>query len=118
MLSPSIRRAGIQRHVWICLGLAVVVVVAFFGILGHGFMALDDETYVAGNRAVRSGLSLANVLWAFRDTHLANWHPLTVVSHMLDCQLFGLNPHWHHLDRKSTRLNSSHLGISYAVFCL
>ena len=82
---------------WVCLGLALTLLVAFYGVLSQGFMALDDELYVTGNPAVRSGLSLANVLWAFQDTHLANWHPLTVLSHMLDCWLFGLNAHAHHL---------------------
>jgi len=45
---------------------------------------------------VTSGLSFSNIAWAFTHFHAANWHPITTLSHMLDCQLFGANPGLHH----------------------
>ena len=60
-------------------------------------MNLDDNAYITGNRHVQSGLTLAGVTWAFTTTHASLWIPLTWLSHMLDCQLYGLNPSGHHL---------------------
>jgi hypothetical protein len=57
----------------------------------------DDYDYVLDNQHITAGLSRESVFWAFTGTHLGNWHPLTTLSYMLDCQLFGLNPFWHHL---------------------
>ena len=62
----------------------------------NGFIRYDDPHYILENPHVATGLSLSNIRWAFVGTHEANWHPLTWMSHMLDCQLFGLNPGWHH----------------------
>ena len=55
------------------------------------------EDYVVNNPQVRVGLSPKAVAWAFTASRSANWHPLTWLSHMLDCQLFGLRPGAHHL---------------------
>lgn len=76
--------------------LAVIVWIAFGRTLGHGFVNYDDGPYVYSNPRIISGLSLANLLWAFTHIHSANWHPLTTISHMLDCQLYGLQPWGHH----------------------
>lgn len=79
-----------------CL-LILVAIVAFVPLFGNGFINYDDDEYVTDNSHVRAGLTLANVGWAFTTMHESNWHPLTWLSHMLDCQLFGLNPIGHHL---------------------
>ncbi len=76
--------------------------IAIFGIylpsLHNGFIVnFDDHAYVIGNPSVREGLTYRGVLWAFTAVHSYNWHPLTWLSHMLDVQLFGLNPWGHHL---------------------
>jgi tetratricopeptide (TPR) repeat protein len=63
----------------------------------NGFVNYDDPDYVLNNSHVRSGLSAENIGWAFRSAEAGNWHPLTWISHMVDCQLFGLNPARHHL---------------------
>lgn len=62
-----------------------------------GFVNFDDDLYVTANAHVQNGLSLANVKWSFLNLVASNWHPLTILSHMLDCQLFGLTPGWPHL---------------------
>ena len=73
--------------------LVVVTVLVYLPVLHHDFLKLwDDDAYVTDNLHVRSGLSLTNVRWAFSSFEQSNWHPLTWLSHMLDCQLFGLNP--------------------------
>ncbi|HIJ74740.1 MAG TPA: hypothetical protein HPP83_11635, partial [Candidatus Hydrogenedentes bacterium] len=88
-----------RRLTGIALGgmLAVLVVAVFGRAIRHGFIIFDDDIYVTANHSVRAGLSLAGAKWAFTTCHGANWHPLTWLSHMLDCQLFGLNPSGHHL---------------------
>jgi tetratricopeptide (TPR) repeat protein len=62
----------------------------------HPFVNYDDDRYVTDNLHVRAGLNWATVKWAFTSYDEANWHPLTWLSHALDCQLFGLNPAGHH----------------------
>ncbi|HEV2045515.1 MAG TPA: tetratricopeptide repeat protein [Chthoniobacterales bacterium] len=70
---------------------------AVFGqTIGHQFVNYDDPLYVLENSHVRAGLNWHGVIWAFTHVHSQNWHPLTTISHMLDCQLFGLQPGWHH----------------------
>jgi protein O-mannosyl-transferase len=61
------------------------------------FVDLDDPGYVFKNEMVRQGLSAPGLMWSLADAHESNWHPVTWVSHMLDCQLFGVRPGAHHL---------------------
>src|SRR5207247_4476964 len=77
--------------------LAVVVWIAFGRPLNHGFVGYDDQNYVLRNPRVTNGLTLDGIQWAFTHVHATNWHPLTTISHMLDCQLYGLQPCGHHL---------------------
>ena len=63
----------------------------------HDFINYDDDLYVTANVHVQNGLTLENLKWAFSHVVLGNWHPVTVLSHMLDCRLFGLQPWGHHL---------------------
>jgi tetratricopeptide (TPR) repeat protein len=65
-------------------------------VLHHEFVNFDDDEYVTENPSVESGLSYKSIIWAFTTPRVALWHPLTMLSHMLDCQLFGTNPQWHH----------------------
>jgi tetratricopeptide (TPR) repeat protein len=64
---------------------------------GYDFVVVDDDRYVYENPWVTGGLSTAGLCWAFTSTYAANWHPLTWISHMLDCSLHGLFPGGHHL---------------------
>src|SRR5213594_1113865 len=84
-----------ERRVAVLLAVATLAVYA--QVAGHGFVSYDDPDYVSGNPYVRAGLTRAGLSWAFTTGHAGNWHPLTWLSHMLDCQLFGLNPGPHHL---------------------
>ncbi len=66
-------------------------------MLHNGFVNLDDHQYIVDNPHVVSGLTSTNIVWAFKSGEASNWHPLTWISHMADCQMFGLNPARHHL---------------------
>ncbi|MGB6384161.1 MAG: tetratricopeptide repeat protein [Terriglobales bacterium] len=80
----------------LCLLLTVVVLVFYNPVIHNGFLNYDDDGYITANPHVRAGLTWATVKWAFTTYDKANWHPLTWLSHALDCQLFGLNPVGHH----------------------
>lgn len=78
-------------------GLIISALVVFWQVQEFGFVTYDDDKYVSENEHVLSGLTAKNVVWAFTGIHSSNWHPLTSLSHMLDCKLFGPNPGRHHL---------------------
>jgi len=89
-----------QEHAtkWlVCLALAVVTFAAYVPVVGNNFINLDDPDYVTQNPVVQQGFSWNAIKWAFGAFHTCNWHPLTWLSHMLDCQLYGLDPAGHHL---------------------
>jgi tetratricopeptide (TPR) repeat protein len=81
----------------LCVVLALGTAALYWPITGHPFILYDDEQYITANPHVTTGLSWANFLWAFQNGEAANWHPLTWLSHQLDCQLFAQNAGWHHL---------------------
>ena len=80
----------------ICIALVVLAVLPYLQALGYEFVNFDDGTYVAENPLVQQGLTWSSIAWAWTTTWAGNWHPLTWLSHMLDCQIFGLRPGWHH----------------------
>jgi Tfp pilus assembly protein PilF len=81
----------------VVLLLLLVTYAVYWQAIGHPFVEFDDGQYVFENERVQAGLTRDGVAWAFTTTFVANWHPLTWLSHMLDCQLYGLNPGGHHL---------------------
>jgi tetratricopeptide (TPR) repeat protein len=81
----------------IFVGLAVLTVAAFARVANNAFLELDDRAYVADNPRVVAGLTSKGIAWAFERPHAANYHPVTLISHMLDCELFGMNAAGHHL---------------------
>lgn len=89
-------RAARRLAPWIPAAIAAVTVLAYARVCGFEFVNYDDPEYVYQNPHVTGGLAWENVAWAFTTPHAANWHPLTWISHMLDCQLFGLNAGGHH----------------------
>jgi len=66
-------------------------------VIGYPFVDYDDNNYVTENLHIRDGLTWSAVTWAFASTEHSNWHPLTWMSHALDCEVFGLQPYGHHL---------------------
>jgi tetratricopeptide (TPR) repeat protein len=88
-------RSEPRTLVW-CLVLTAVVLAVYNPVAHNSFVNYDDEGYILQNEHVRAGLTWETVKWAFTTYDQANWHPLTWLSHALDCQLFGLNPVGHH----------------------
>jgi len=81
----------------LCLVLAAITFAVFGQTLHHEFVNYDDDDYVYANPVVAQGLTRKGIAWAFTHVHASNWHPLTSLSHELDCQLYRLNPGGHHL---------------------
>ena len=77
---------------WVYIALALLSLLLYFPSAWHDFIALADYEYVRDNPHVATGLTWANFLWAFRTGHTGLWQPLTWLSHMRDCQLFGVSP--------------------------
>src|SRR5438874_410353 len=80
----------------ICAVLVGITWLVFAQTIRHQFVTYDDPQYVYANPDVSAGVSLPRISWAFTHTIAGNWHPLTTISHMLDCQLYGLKPAGHH----------------------
>lgn len=88
---------GDQWRIWaLCLLLAVVILAVYFPALRHPFVIYDDVDYVTQNPQVQQGLTLGTFRWALTSMQFSNWHPLTWMSHALDCELFGLDAGGHH----------------------
>ena len=95
------RTVSIKQSRWQFVGISIFLIAITWSVFGqtfrHQFVNYDDPLYVLDNAHVRAGLTWSGIEWAFTHVHSQNWHPLTTMSHMLDCQLFGLNPGAHHL---------------------
>jgi tetratricopeptide (TPR) repeat protein len=85
------------KTILICIFLVVATLMAYWQVLHSDFVNLDDPMYVTENRYVNTGFTWENIRWVFSVGKIAYWHPLTWVSHILDCQLYGLRPGLHHL---------------------
>ena len=91
---PKIRPNKVRRRTTItCLFLAVATIALYSPTFGHPFIFnYDDDNYVLSNAHVKAGLTWQTITWSVTSTDYANWHPLTWLSHALDCQLYGLSP--------------------------
>ena len=97
---PQVNVSFFQRHVLeFSIGLCLILIIlgAFWQVRNNEFINLDDDVYVTDNPYVKTGLTLKSVIWSFTTIHAGHWHPLTWLSHMLDCELYGSNPGGHHL---------------------
>ena len=95
-VQPPASAAQKKQRAILCLLLCVVTLGFYTPIVHDGFVLLDDVPYILGNPPVRAGITWETVKWSFTTFHAGYWHPLTWLSHALDCQLFGLNPAGHH----------------------
>jgi hypothetical protein len=89
------KRLNVRYDLLVMLVLVLATAVVYLQVKEYDFVNYDDNEYIAENRHVQTGLTSGNVAWAFTTFHASNWHPLTWISHMLDCQLFGLKPGSH-----------------------
>ena len=87
---------NIRAELLICLLLVMTTFVVYWQVRNYTFVYIDDSEYVTENQHVQAGLSIESIIWAFSSEHAANWHPISWLSHMLDVELYGLNPGAHH----------------------
>jgi len=85
-----------QRELIICIFLFTAVLGVYGQAANHDFISLDDELHIINNPHVRAGITVQGIKWALTTFYAGNWQPLTWISHMLDCQLYALNPMGHH----------------------
>ncbi len=85
------------RTLIVAIILAAITILLYIRVRGNDFVIFDDDEYVIENSHVSTGVTIDNLTWAFTSGLASNWHPLTWISHMLDCELFQLNPGGHHL---------------------
>ncbi len=95
--SRSVGWGASPSFLLICLLLILATAAVYGQIVGHEFVTYDDRGYITENTHIRDGLTLEGIRWAFTTARENFWHPLTWLSMMLDCQLFGLRPWGHHL---------------------
>jgi protein O-mannosyl-transferase len=88
------RRHGLTLGLYLLL--AAITLAVFGRTVGYNFVNFDDDLYVYNTPAIQAGLSVRGTVSAFTSPHARNWHPLTTLSHMMDCQLYGLNAGGHH----------------------
>jgi protein O-mannosyl-transferase len=94
-LTANLRSPRIQfRLLGVCLVFATIAL--YYPVSTHPFLNYDDDIYVVSNPHVQTGLNVEAVKWAFTSFRASNWHPVTWLSHAMDCQMFGLQAGRHH----------------------
>ncbi len=89
---------SIRKEILICIALVIATIVTYWPVKTYDFIfTYDDTEYVLQNPQVQRGITAKGVVWAFTTFHAANWHPLTWLSHMLDVQIYGMDPGQHHM---------------------
>jgi hypothetical protein len=86
-----------RQALWLCLGLLAATLALYLSTARNSFVNYDDNRYITDNLRVQAGMTWSTFQWAWTTFEQANWHPVTWLSHALDCQLFGLNAAGHHL---------------------
>ncbi|MBN2019419.1 MAG: tetratricopeptide repeat protein [Sedimentisphaerales bacterium] len=86
-----------QLFLLISISLVIATLIAYEPIRHNGFVSFDDHSYVTENPNVSGGITQRSIIWAFTKYYASNWHPLTWLSHMMDCELYGLKPLGHHI---------------------
>jgi protein O-mannosyl-transferase len=96
-LSPRLSVSASKKSLNIYLLLTLALLAVYSQVFHFDFVNFDDPDYIANNSHVRQGITADGIEWALTSTEAANWFPVTRLSHMLDVQLYGVNPGWHHL---------------------
>ncbi len=104
----------LSSTVWISVALSVAIFLVYAPVRNFGFVDFDDDYYVSLNQHVQQGLTWAGVKWAFTSVSFYYWQPFTWLSHMLDCQLFGLNPGAFHLE--NVAIHAANAVLVFLVF--
>ena len=95
--------------------LALITLAIYWPVTGFEFINYDDTDYVTFNPMVQEGVTAQALAWAFTSNHASNWHPVTWISHMLDCAVYGLKPGGHHLT--NLLFHSANVVLLFLVLC-
>lgn len=87
----------IHPNFFIGFFLIFATLIVYDPVRNYKFVNFDDPTYVYKNTHIQDGLTSESIIWSFTTTYSANWHPLTWLSHMVDVELYGMNPSGHHI---------------------
>jgi hypothetical protein len=104
-----------QRATLICLLLALITLALYWPATHFDFTNYDDPDYITNNPPVQHGITRAALVWAFTTSRASNWHPVTWISHMADCALYGLNPGGHHLT--NLLFHTANVILLFLVLC-
>jgi hypothetical protein len=85
-----------QSVIFIIIALTLLIIVDYWPVQNYEFLSYDDPGYVTSNYQIQAGITFKSIANTFTDIHTSNWHPLTMISHMLDWTLFGDNAGGHH----------------------
>ena len=96
--TSDIKILNCRLETWLYLLLTCLIMAVYWQVKTFYYISYDSPEYVFANAKVQAGLTLENIRWAFTTTYFSNWHPLTWISHMLDVQVYGLNPGQHKLN--------------------
>jgi tetratricopeptide (TPR) repeat protein len=95
--TPKWKPKSIHFEVLICLLLAAAIFIVYWQVIGFDFINYDDPDYIINNHPIEHGINFESIKWSFSTIgYTSYWHPITWISHMLDIQLFGMNPGMHH----------------------
>ena len=90
--------SGNKKYTRLIIIFLIIASGAPFGrIAGNDFVNYDDKAYITENSHIKAGINPESIKWAFTAVVVSNWHPVTLISHMLDWRLFGANASGHHL---------------------
>src|SRR5438876_11049743 len=94
--APKAKSSARRQVMGVCFFLVAITWLVFGQTIRYDFVNYDDNNYVYANPAITSGLTSQGIIFAFSGGHARNWHPLTTLSHMLDCRLWGVRAGGHH----------------------
>src|SRR5437899_3742372 len=94
--APKAKSSARRQVLGVCFFLVAITWLVFGQTIRYDFVNYDDNEYVYANPAITSGLTLHGITHVFSGRHARNWHPLTTLSHMLDCQVWGVRAGGHH----------------------
>ena len=93
----TVARTDKKFFIFACLTLALGTLALYWPVTRFPFINFDDPEYISENPVTQAGLTWHGLVWAFNGIHVGNWHPVSWLSHMIDCQIFGVNAGGHHL---------------------
>ncbi|MGA2527271.1 MAG: hypothetical protein ABSF79_11725, partial [Smithellaceae bacterium] len=85
-----------QNRLIISISVIAIILASYWQVQNYGFISYDDQLYIVDNYRIHSGFTFKSIVDALTNVHTGHWHPLTIMSHMLDWNLFGDNAGGHH----------------------